>query len=71
MTEVQKKRREAAQKAAQTAREHREKWKERERERQEELAAQIAALRRVRANPDSSSADVLHAVELLVKLENR
>lgn len=39
MTEVQKKRHEAAQKAAQTAREHREKWKERERERREELAA--------------------------------
>ena len=71
MTEVQKTRHEAAQKAAQTAREHREKWKERERERREELAAQIAALRRVRDNPDSSSADVLRAVELLVKLENR
>lgn len=70
MTETEK-RHAAAQKAAETYRRHRAQWKEREREHREELAAQIAALRRVRDNPDSSSADVLRAVELLVKLENR
>lgn len=68
MTETEK-RRAAAKKAAETYKRHRAKQAEMAAQREAEQAAQIAALRRVRDNPDSSSADVLRAVELLVKLD--
>lgn len=68
MTEAEK-RHAAAQKAAATYREHRAKQRERERERQEERDAQIAALKKVRDDPDSPSGDVLRAVELLMQLD--
>lgn len=62
-------RRAAAQKAAATYREHRQKWAEKEAQRKAEKEAQLAALKRVRDNPDSSSADILRAVELLMQLD--
>ena len=62
-------RRAAAQKAAETYRRHRQKQAEMAAQRREEQAAQLAALRRVRDNPDSSSAEVLRAIELLMELD--
>ena len=62
-------RHEAAAKGAQTARRNRERREAMEANRKAEMAAQIAALRRVRDDPDSSSADVLRAVELLAEYE--
>ena len=61
-------RHEAAAKGAQTARRNRERREAMEANRKAEMAAQIAALRRVRDDPDSSSTEILRAVELLDKL---
>ena len=58
----------AAAKGAATLRAHKEAERERLRQREAERKAQIAALRRVRDNPEADPADVLRAVELLDKL---
>ena len=54
--------------AAAKCRETYRRKRERAAEVKEEQRAQIAALRRVRDNPDADPADVLRAVELLDKL---
>ena len=61
-------RREWAAKGAATLRAHKEAERERLRQREAEREAQIAALRRVRDNPEADPADVLRAVELLDRL---
>ena len=58
----------AAAKGAETRRQRHAAEMERWRQREAEREAQIAALRRVRDNPDADPADVLHAVELLNQL---
>ena len=55
-------------KQRESARRNRERRAEWERQQVAEREAQLAALRRVRDNPDSSPADVLRAVELLDRL---
>ena len=61
----------AAAKGAATLRAHKEAERERLRRQEAEKQAQLAALRRVRDDPDSSPADVLRAVELLDRLTAR
>ena len=61
-------RRAAAQRGAETARRNAEKRRRMEADRKAERQKQAAALRRVRDDPNSSSAEVLRAVELLDKL---
>lgn len=58
-------------KQRESARRNRERRAEWERQQVAEREAQLAALRRVRDNPDSSPADVLRAVELLDRLRVR
>ena len=55
-------------KQRESARRNREARAEWERQREVEREAQLAALRRVMDNPDSTPADVLRAVELLDRL---
>lgn len=61
-------RREWAAKAGATNHARREAERERWRQMEAEREAQIAALRRVRDNPEADPADVLRAVELLNQL---
>ena len=58
----------AAAKGAETRRQRHAAEMERWRQREAEREAQIAALRRVRDNPDADPAAVLRAVELLNQL---